>query len=929
MSKSEVPSGQIHLISRPQFIPLELNWTEPGYMFFDSLNFVERLTSFYGIFSSRDLTSYSPLVSIRNISEPGEFNIFIENKKIKYSLNNKVIYEEEIDFEPENDYAYFSLNEEYASFACGINIKKFSQNYGYEISRFFQSPELLQMYIAGDTVNTFYDRFYKFGFSDDVNNQEIESYFLDNGVVDKFEFENLVDHFASYTLTPINRYNRFFMDISVSSTWEEYFPLITFAGFVKNSEGDLYYDVDMLQINLGYPSVLEIIQETIQDLRWTYIELFEEFNSPIQKSYNILNNPLLSNYEIYEDLDFKRITQFFFDTDRSSLKGYITFQALSDGANQPISNFPHTRKLQATQVIDAELENSAAQPYRSYLTKFEFIDKTIVYPPKTINFEDIAMVVHFEIKQEGILSNPLKVRDFEITSRALSQYDFNPIGTEFGTPIFPFVKSGVYFDNKEKNPMIISKRRFPYLYLTKDSGLQILGNQTLQKEYSVAIPVNTQKAPGYNIGAMQFWMKFDRVEFPITAYPVFEIEGSEQTIEFVIRTDASGKRGILVARDKQSKILEPGIVFYQNGIRVKSPIVEINQWNAIGIDFDKPVLFDAFPGYITFFRGISFHNVSHYRSSGLGESLATSTRLWGKVLNDGDPNNFTWSTWYVGAEEVITQTRTNVIYNPSVEINSDGWSPTGGNMTVDRIDFDSRFGNSSARCITSSSNNSGILFGNLSGERISVNPNTEYTVSAYVKIAPGSSDKTLRFRIRQYTDVVGGSILLGINGTQVFSFGSKDGWIRMFFTFTTGSSTNAAAIEISQQVNNIAGDQFYVDGLLLEESANLFPKVNKYFDGDVAIGGLLAQSLTWNGAPHDSSSTVIYFVPAEDQIRQWINVYILDQSLESIITPQDIYKTFVGTNQIVIDSESTLDVEATTLVSLSDARWNRISGKPV
>jgi hypothetical protein len=937
MSKSEVSSGEIQFVNNANFIPLELNWTEPGYIYFDSLNFVERLTSFYGVFSSRDLFSYSPLIIINNVSGFDKFEIILEGEKLKYIFNETILYEEEIDFEQTGsgggyggyDYSYAPSSQEYVSFVCGINIAKFAQNYGYEVAKFFQSPELLQMYIAGDTVETFYDKVYKFGFCNDINNQEIENYFLENGVADRFEFETFTNRFASYTLTPINRYNRFFIDISVSSTWEEYFPLTTFAGFVKNSEGELYYDVDMLQINLGYPPVLEIIQETIQDLRWTYVELFEEFNSPIQKSYNILNDPLLSGYEIYQDLDFRRITQFFFNTDRSSLKGYVTFQALSDGANEPISNFPFTRKLQATQVIDAEIENSSVQPYRSYLTKFEFIDKTIVYPPKTINFEDIAMVVHFEIKQEGILSNPLRVRDFEITSRALSQYDFNPIGTEFGIPMFPFVKSGIYYDNKEKNPMIISKRRFPYLYLTKDSGIQLLGNQTLEKEYSNSIPVNTQRAPGYNIGAMQFWMKFDRVEFPTIAYPVFEIEGSDQTIEFVIRTDASGKRGTLVARDKQSKMLEPGITFYQNGIRVKTPIIEINQWNAIGIDFSTPVLFDALPGYITFFRGVSFHNVSHYRASGLGESLATLTRLWSKVLSDDDINNFSWATWYVGADQVVTQTRTNIAYNPSVEIDLTGWSPTGGGMTVNRITTDSRFGDASARCVLSASNNSGILFGNLSGERISINPNTEYTVSAYVRIPSGSPDKTLRFRVRQYTNVTGGSILPVINGTQFFSFGSNDGWIRMFFTFTTAASANAIGIEISQQTGNVSGDIFYADALLLEESAILFPKVNRYFDGSVAVGGLLSQSLAWNGTPHDSSSTVVYFIPSEDQIRQWLDVYVLDQSIDSILTPQDVYKSFVGTNQIIVDSGSTLDVEASTVVSLSDARWNRISGKPV
>jgi hypothetical protein len=934
VSRSEASAGEVQLITSALFFPLELNWTEPGYIFFNRLNFVERLTSFYGVFSNRDLVSYSPLVVIKSINKPDEFKIFVENNLIRYSFNNEILYSENLNFEnpgaSTGEQDTYGPQQEYLSFAIGINIANFVKQYGYNVSNFFESPELLQMYIAGDTKKTFYDRYYSFGFCNDVNDQEIENLFLENGAVDRFEFETLVNHLATYTLKPIKRYGKFFIDISVSALWEEYFPLANFSGPIKNLEEQVYYDLDMLQLNLGYPPVIEIIEQTVQDLQWTYAELFKEFNIPIQKNYSILNNSELSGYEIYEDLDFKRIQQFFFETEKSQLRSYVTFQFLADGANEPIANFPYTRKLSADRVIDADAENSSAQPFRSYLTKFEFIDKTIVFPPKALNINDIAMVVHFDIKQEGILSNPLKVRDFEITSRALSQYDFNPIGTEFGTKIYPYVKSDVYFDNKQKNPMLISKRRFPYIYLTKDSGIQLLGNQTLEKEYSAAILLNEQRAQEFNIGALQMWMKFDKVEFPITALPIFEIEGSEKTIEFVIRRDASGKRGTIVARDKQSKILENNMTFYQNGIRVKTPIIEINQWNAIGIAFDTPFLFNSLPGYITFFRGISFHNVTYFKSEGLGESIGSLTRLWVEVLSENNNiNNFTWAVWYVGSEDIITQTRTNLAYNPSAEVDLKGWSPTGGGMSVNRITSDSKFGEAAVECILSGSNNSGILFGNISGERISVDPNKEYTASAYVKIPEGSPDKILRFRVRQYANVTGGSILPVINSTQFFSFSSQTGWIRVFFTFTTGSSTNAIGLEISQQTGNVAGDTIYIDGLLLEESATLVPKVNRYFDGSVAIGGLLAQSLVWNGTPHDSSSTAIIFIPSDDQIKQWRSVYIVDEFLTYILTPKDIFKVYAGTNQLIVDSGETLEVSADALVSITDTKWNRISGQPV
>jgi hypothetical protein len=822
-----------------------------------------------------------------------------------------------------------ALPQAYLPVAIGIDINKFVKNYNYEVSKFFQSPELIQMYIAGDLEKTFYDRIFKVGFCNDVNNVEIQESFLENGVADFFEHRNFINHYATYTLTPLHRFNRFFMDISVASTWEEYIPLTTLAGFARNILGQNYYDLDMIQLNVGYPPIKEIETDEDRLRRWTYSEFFDEWNIPTVRSYNLLQDPEYSGYQIYADLNFKRESETFFNTEKASLRSYVTFQALTDGANQPLANFPFTNRPLINKVIDAESVNSSFQPYRSYLTKFEFIDKSIVLPPKTIDFTEMAMVVHFVIKHEGILSNPLKIREFEISSKALSQYDFNPIGTEFGTPIYPFVKLGVYYDNKEKNPWLISKRRFPYLYLTEDSGISLLGEYVVDEEHSMAIPVNDARTQDFAIGAMQFWGKAEFNEFPEIPTPIFQIEALQETIEFVIRSDASGKRGTIVARNKENQLLTEGIVFYQNGIRVKSPIIELNQWNSFGFGFDTPISFDQYSGFLTFFRGMTFNNISYFKPAGLGESVATINRIWGRVLTDDDINNFNWGRWYTGQGESVTQTRLNLIYNPSAEVSSKGWVRTGGGITVDRITTDARFGEAAIRCISSSANNAGLIFGNASGERIPVSPDTEYTVSTYLKVPEGFDDKDLRFRIRQYTAVTGGSTLATINSDQLIRITPEDDWLRIFFTFRTGLSTNGIGIEISQQLNNVAGQVFYVDGMLMEESEFIFPKLQPYFDGSVDAGGIVSQTRRWIGTPHDTESEIVYIVPAENQILQWLDVFVVDQSQTFLLTRQDIYQSFVGTNRIIVGDDNPLIVDADSLVSLSDVKWNRISLKPV
>jgi hypothetical protein len=631
-----------------QYTPEGLNWTEPGYLFFNSLGNIDNLSSIYGVFSTRDINAFSPLMLFKNINTEDEFSIFIEQGTLKYSLNEEVLYSETLSDDGPTYYGYGSygpLQEDY-SLAIGLNINLFVKSFGYRVAQFFKSIRDVQLYIGGNTRDTFDGKIFSVGFSNKRNNEEIKAMFLENGVIDLFEYQDLLNHVATYTLIPLIRYDRFFLDISISSFWEEYFPLASFASFVRNKQGKKYYDLDYLQLNVGYPSITERFAETIQNFGWTYQELFNAFNSPVQKNYEILDNALITGYEDYEDLNNNNIVEYFLNTEKSSLRAYFTFQLLAEGANEPIKNFPYTKDLIDCCFIDAQQENTNNEPFRAYLTKFEFTDNVVVFPPKNIDFKRVAIVIHFDIKQEGILSNPIRVRDFEIASRALNQYSFNPIGSESAIPLYPYVKTGIYYDNKEKNPVLISKKRLPYLHLNQTSGIRVMGRQTLTKEFGVAIPINQERKNDYSIGSLQLWMKYDPPEFPAAPFPIFEIDSLEKTIEFVVRVDSSTKRGIVFARDKKTKLVENNIVFYQNGIRVKNFIIEYNSWESIGVEFGTPLRFDGYPGYFNLFRGPTFNNISFFNITGLGETSGILARSWLRVLTEDDISNFDWEYWY-------------------------------------------------------------------------------------------------------------------------------------------------------------------------------------------------------------------------------------------------------------------------------------------
>lgn len=608
------------------------NWTEPGYLFINSLSFIDNLSCIYSVFSVSSLDISAPLITIRNSSNSDIFEIYLENDEVDYSFNGEVFQSEVL---TEN------------TFAVGIKIESLSNSSNFSIRKFFQSLNNLQVYIAGNGNETFSDKIRLVGLANKKNALDILDCFSDDGLVDSSKHQKLIDTYCAYKVIPLIRFNRFFLDISVYSTWEEYFPLSGFAGYSKDSSGKSIYDLDFLQINLGYPSLTEITSKLIENLGWQYFQLRDEYQDPILKTYASLANQSETGYENYEDLrDNNRIVEYFLDTEKSSLRSYVTFQLLSEGANEPIQNFVNTKS--ASEVIYAERENSSSTPFKSYLTKFEFADKAVIYPPKTIDFNDIAMVVHIEIKQEGILSNPIRIKDMSISSKVLSQYEFNPIGTESGIDLYPYIKDGLYYDYKEENPFLISKNRYPYLYLTQNSGIRLLDQQSLKKDYGIAFPINLERSGFSRIGAVQLWMKYDLASFPTIDYPIFEIQSLNKTIEFIIKKDASGKRAIIIPRDKETKITQNVPVFYQNGIRVKNPIIEINEWNSIGMLFEDPLVFDNYIGYINIFRGATFNNVSHYNYAGLNETTALVARTWGQVLSDEWPlqeTNNVWEDW--------------------------------------------------------------------------------------------------------------------------------------------------------------------------------------------------------------------------------------------------------------------------------------------
>jgi hypothetical protein len=625
------------------FRPTESWDLEHCYLNFNTIDIASSQTkSIYGVFSTEntgfEIPEYIPqpetLLKIYRDNNSDCFIIKQEGEVVKYSLEYggqvQILHTVEI---PTGEY-----------FPVGIDIDSLINQYGQNLAAFFGNRNSLKVYVAGDqnSENTFTGNIYSLGFCTESNYKDIQSFYSENGFIisdDNTLTTSLINHTASYTLLPTVAYNQLFFDIGVSGYWEDYMPLSYFAQFVQNDVGNEFYDLDFLQFNVGYPSPSNVI-ESDQDLEsWTYQDLDNEYSDPVQQTYEQLDNFLLSNWNNYGDMTTKTEKVYEYDTENAFVRSYITFQYVEDGANANQTYFTRVEKARQGRLIDID-----DHPLWS-TTKFEVVDNTIIYPTKSINFNNLAIVYRIEFKSRSTIFKPITLKTLGITSQVFNDNSFNPVGTRFGTNIFPYKKSGIYFDYKSKNPFSIYKGSTPYLYMTRNSGIEVRGNFDNDIDRGLSIPVNPQIANNYKINAMQVWYRYDESRFPGIATPLFKINNKGEEIQFYIVTNNNlGNRARIFAINNATGLPYNGVSYFVNGSLVREPVLTVKEWSVIGLRFSNSLNFDSYIGSIDLNGPGVFNNISHYQSTDLQQLQRVITRPWLNVKNDG-LIDFEWQYW--------------------------------------------------------------------------------------------------------------------------------------------------------------------------------------------------------------------------------------------------------------------------------------------
>jgi len=181
--------------------------------------------------------------------------------------------------------------------------------------------------------------------------------------------------------------------------------------------------------------------------------------------------------------------------------------------------------------------------------------------------------------------------------------------------------------------------------------------------------------------------------------------------------------------------------------------------------------------------------------------------------------------------------RVNLSTAPSFETGTVGsWTAAGNNApTLSVISSDSYSGTQCMKILATGPN---VFFPCASSASFTTVVGVKYTVSGYVKLPTAGGVSSV------YAIVPG----IGLNGFSN-TVTDKDTWERVSCTFT--ATTTSAAVTFCFAGNDVvAGQYFYVDAVLIEQSDS----AGSYFDGN-------SPGATWNGTVNASTSTISSSLP--------------------------------------------------------------------
>jgi hypothetical protein len=562
--------------------------TNQGYVYASSFNKNEHLaTCVYGIFKSLESSGTEQiLIQITNESNEDYLRISLTNTTVSYKLR----YEGTV-----STITTKSITQN-TRFAVGVDIKTLSDA-NPNVASFLSNVNSLNIYVGGNstTANTFSGNIYKIGLCSTRNFSDISNLFVSGVINSGSSHSDLMPKTATYTILGVQEYGKIVLDIATNSYWQDYIPLSKLTRTIDIAETvpegqrqpqELVEELDFLQLNIDYPET---------------------------RNFDAGN----------------------FDTSGLGLRSYITFQRLNSGAVKSSSEFATVVSASQDRLIDANTPNENA--------KYEFVNGMVVYPPRPeitdLDWDKWAIVFHLELENSSSNLTPYQIRHLQIGAKTLELRDVNSIGTRHGTNLYPYTYLNNAYNYKNKNPHIVFKQATPYLYLTKHSGIRVCGELDSDVDRGAYFEIGNNTLD-ISINAIQMSILADLDEFPLPETPIkiFELESKSEKIPFYLkRHNSENTKGIIY-----TELTNNLPIYYLNGKIVANPVIELGEWNVLGISFLDSVDLSGSVGKIKITSNILLNNISVYGLDLENNAQDITNLTWDVVDNEKWNELGTW-----------------------------------------------------------------------------------------------------------------------------------------------------------------------------------------------------------------------------------------------------------------------------------------------
>jgi hypothetical protein len=222
-----------------------------------------------------------------------------------------------------------------------------------------------------------------------------------------------------------------------------------------------------------------------------------------------------------------------------------------------------------------------------------------------------------------------------LSALSFDEGQFYSINTSNSGKFYPIVKNEDQYVYKRKIPIVIDTESSPYLYLSGNSGIEILPEIDENLRKGVSVPINETLKPAQEVVGMQMFLMYNESNSFTERKRIGKIFSSDDSYDIVLIPEEDGKRAFFKIFDTYTGTEFINSRFFLNGKIVNSVVIEPLTWNYIAISFEKedneahyPIFLDQIIGEIEIYSGVKVDNIASFIELGAEKQELTSYDKW-------------------------------------------------------------------------------------------------------------------------------------------------------------------------------------------------------------------------------------------------------------------------------------------------------------